>query len=442
VPLLTVVLLHLHDSIGLPTVLLLYLALVVTVAAIGGRLPALVAAVSAFLAANWFFAPPLHRWRIADGEDVVALVVFLGVAFIVSSYVDAATRRALEAAHARGEARTLAGLAATAGEEDPLPTLLGHVRDVFGVDGAALLRRDEDGWIAEATAGDPVPARPEEATYVEELGADTVLALSGAVIAAEDRLVLKAFAAQLTAVLERNRLRLEAGRAESLAEANALRSALLQAVSHDLRTPLASIKASISSLDQEDVSWSREETAEFHRTISAETDRLTALVYNLLDMSRIQAGALQPTLEAIALEEVVPAAVASLGASCGTVEIDIPETLPLVVADSALLERAVANVTANAARFSPDGVPVRIQAGRFGGAIDLRIIDRGPGIPPHEREHVFQPFQRLGDSQPGTGVGLGLAVARGFLAAMGATIELDDTPAGGTTVIVRLRIAE
>jgi len=251
--------------------------------------------------------------------------------------------------------------------------------------------------------------------------------------------VLKAFAAQLAAALERTRLRAEAGRAESLAEANALRGALLQAVSHDLRTPLASIKASVSSLRQGDFEWSDTEEKEFLETINDETDRLTVLVSNLLDMSRIQVGALKPTLEAIALEEVVPAALASLGPRGAIVDVDVPETLAPVLADAALLERVVANLVGNAVRFSPPGERVRVQAGEVGGHIDLRVIDRGPGIPRDQREQVFQPFQRLGDNQAGTGVGLGLAVARGFVSAMGASIEFDDTPAGGTTAVVRLR---
>lgn len=439
---LTLILAQLRETIGLPTVLLLFLALVVTIAAIGGRAPALVAAVGSFLSANWFFTPPYHRWSVAETQNVIALCVFLGVTFVVSHFVDTAMRRAVEAARARHEARTLAGLAATMAEDDPLPILLAHLREVFGVDAVALLRRDERGrWQPEVAAGHPVPARPEDAAAVEPLGADRVLVLSGGRIAVEDHLVLKVFAAQLAVVLERSRLRVEAGRVESLAEANALRSALLQAVSHDLRTPLASIKASVSSLDQDEVTWSENETREFVQTISEETDRLTRLVYNLLDMSRIQAGALQPMVQPVALEEVVPSAIASLGLRGAAVELEVPDTLPPVLADAALLERAVANLVANAVRFSPPETPVRIQAGMFGSHIDLRVIDRGPGIPRHQRDQVFQPFQRLGDNPAGTGVGLGLAVARGFVTAMGASIELDDTAAGGTTAIIRLRIA-
>jgi two-component system sensor histidine kinase KdpD len=227
-----------------------------------------------------------------------------------------------------------------------------------------------------------------------------------------------------------------------LAEANELRGALLQAVSHDLRTPLASIKASATSLSQPDVQWSAEDADDFVQTINEETDRLTVLVEHLLDMSRIQAGALQPALRPVMLEEVVPAAVASLGRSAAIVDADLSEALPPVLADAGLLERALANVIANAVRFTPQDHRVRVEAGAFSGHLAISVIDRGPGIARDQRDRVFQPFQRLGDNQPGNGVGLGLAVARGFLTAMGATIEIDDTPGGGTTIIVRIAAAQ
>ena len=441
VPLLTLVLAQLRESIDLPTTLLLFLALVVTTAAVGGTLPAVVTAIVAFLAANWYFTPPLYRLTIADGEHVVALAVFLGVAVVVSRFVDAATRRGVEAARARGEARTLAHLAATMAEQDPLPTLLAHVRSVFGLQAAALLRHTPEGWLVEAAGGEPVPQRPGDADVVEEVAAGLVLAMVGAPVAAEDRAVLNAFAAQLAAAVERSRLRAEAGRAQALSEANELRSALLQAVSHDLRTPLASIKASVTSLSENDVTWSADETAEFLRTINDETDRLTTLVGNLLDMSRIQAGVLHPALRPVGLEEVVPAALESLGSSAAGVDARLAETLPPVLADPALLERVLANVVDNALRHSPEDKPVRVDAAAFSDRIEIRVIDQGPGIPRAQRGRIFQPFQRLGDNQTGMGVGLGLAVARGFLAAMGATIDVEDTPGGGTTMVIGARVA-
>jgi two-component system sensor histidine kinase KdpD len=442
VPLLTMVFAQFRDAIGLSTVLLLFLALVVATAAAGGTLAAVVAAVTAFLAANWYFTPPYHRWTIAEGENVVALSVFLGVAIVVSRFVDNAARRAAEAARARSEAMTLAGLAATMGKEEPVPALLAHLHAAFGFRGVALLRRTSTGWRIEAASGEDLPGQPDDADLVEELAPDLMLAMVGDRIAAEDQRILNAFAVQLAVVIEHGRLRVEAGRAETLAEANELRAALLQAVSHDLRTPLASIKASVTSLRQGDVEWSEEESADFLRTIDEESDRLTTLVGNLLDMSRVQAGALHPALAPVALEEVVAAALASLGSRAAIVDTHVSEDLPPVLVDEALLERALANVVDNAVRFSPPGRRVRIEAGAFSDHMDVCVADQGPGIPREKQEQVFQPFQRLGDNQPGIGVGLGLAVARGFLAAMGASIEVDATPGGGTTMVLRMATAQ
>ena len=441
VALLTVVLANLRASVGLPTVLLLFLALVVTTAAVGGRGPAFVAAVAGSLSANWYFTPPLYRWTIADPENIVALVVFLGVAGAVSNFVLASARRAGDANRARAEAQTLAALAATTRAEDPLPALVGALQSAFPLEAVAVLRRHDGHWQVEASAGSPVPADPAEATVVESLSPDVVLALVGDQIAAEDRYVLNAVSAQLAAVLDRSRLRAEAGRAHVLAEANELRSALLQAVSHDLRTPLASIKAAASSLQDKDVPWSPEDREEFVTTIVEETDRLIALVANLLDMSRLQVGALQSALQPVLLEEVVLGAVASLGPRASDVRLHLDDGLPPVEADPALLERAIANVVENAVRWSPPDQPVRIEAGAFGDRIDLRVVDRGPGIPVGRLEQVFAPFQRLGDTDAGTGVGLGLAVARGFVQAMRGTVEIEDTAGGGTTVVIGLPAA-
>jgi two-component system sensor histidine kinase KdpD len=441
VPLLTLALAQLRESVTLATVLVLFLALVVTTAAVGGSRPAYLAAVSGFLCANWYFTPPFHQLTIAEAEHAVALVVFLGVAAVVSHFVDTAARRSIEAGRARAEARTLARLAATTSEDDPLPSLLGHLRDAFGLQGAAVLRSEGGSWSVEATSGEAAPTCPEDADLVEELPPDAILAVAGTGVAPGDRFVLDAFASQLAAARERRRLQTEARRAQHLAAANELRTALLQAVSHDLRTPLASIKASASSLFQDDVTWSAEETREFARTIIEETDRLIVLVTNLLDMSRVQAGALQPSLEAVGLEEVVPAALASLGRRAEAVDADLDETVPPVRADAALLERTLANLIDNAVRFTPPGGRVRVEAGVFPGRVDVRVIDQGTGIAVRDRDLVFQPFQRSGDHHAGGGVGLGLAVARGFMNAMGGTIEIDDTPGGGTTFVLSLPVA-
>jgi two-component system sensor histidine kinase KdpD len=443
-PALTAVLVPMRDDVGLPTILLLYLVLVVVVAALGGLVPAMVSALAGFLIVNRLFTPPIHTWTIAEAENLVALVVFLVVAGVVSAFVSAAARRTAEATRAAAEAETLAGLAGTVAEPDPLPVLVDHLRRAFGLGGVALLRRTNgDGWQAETVAGEAAPRTPAEADDVRPLGRDLVLAVRGSDLAAEDQRVLNAFVAQLAAAIDRRRISAQAAQATALAEANELRSALLQAVSHDLRTPLAGIKASASSLRQLDIAWSDVDRSEFLRTIEDETDRLTALVGNLLDMSRIQAGAVAPRTRPVGLEEVVPAALAGLGERANKVEVDVPESLPPVRADPALLERVVANLVDNSVAHAPEASPVRVEAGEVGSKVLIRIIDRGPGIPPSERDRIFQPFQRLGDNPShGAGVGLGLAVARGFTNAMGGELMVDDTPGGGTTMVIELEVAD
>jgi two-component system sensor histidine kinase KdpD len=356
-PVLTVSLSHARGDLTLASVLLLFLLLIVATAATGGPLLAIGTAVAAFLCANYYFTPPLHQFTIERHENVLALIVFLVVAGVVSGFVDAAARRARDAARARADAETLARLAANVQQDDPLADLVVFVRSSFGLEGASVLALTDGAWHIEAGAGPRPPASPVDANLTLPLGEGVVLALAGGRLTGADRQVLNAFAAQLTAARERARLSEAAAQATELTQANELRTALLQAVSHDLRTPLASIKASASSLRQTDIEWSPEDEAEFLQTIEEETDRLTALVSNLLDMSRLQAGVLHPALRPVNLDEVVPAAIASLGERAYGVVYDVPETLSPVRADAALLERVVANLVENAMRWSPGDRP-------------------------------------------------------------------------------------
>jgi two-component system sensor histidine kinase KdpD len=436
-PLLTWALAEVREDFGLPTVMLLYLLLVVLVSAVGGLWPALASAVAGFLLVNWFFVPPLHTLEIGSGEHILSLAVFLTVAAVVSGFVSLAARRAVDGRRARAEAEVLARLAGSSAAG----TVLEGLRRVLGLDGAAVLHRSEGGWRIEAATGDRIPESPEAASTTTDLDPDHVLVLAGPPLRSEDQRVLDAFARELAASLELGELAAEAQAAGAISAANELRAALLSAVSHDLRTPLAAIKASVTSLRQRDVEWPAEAREEFLATIDEETDRLNALVGNLLDMSRLQTGALEIETAPVGLDEVLPAAVYSLGVPDGAIRLDVPESLPRVLADRGLLERALANVISNAVRFSPATSPPRVTAGVADGTVDIRVVDRGPGVPLADRERLFRPFQRLGDSGQSEGVGLGLAVAKGFLEAMGGEIEADDTPGGGLTIIARLRAA-
>ncbi|MBK9180337.1 MAG: sensor histidine kinase KdpD [Acidimicrobiales bacterium] len=439
-PALTAAFVPFRDDLGLGTELLVALAVVVAIAALGGLVIGAIGAVVAFLLVNWFLVEPYYTLDIADAEHLAALVVFLTVGGLVSLLVDRAARRSREALRARAEAEALArSTGSLVGEVDPLPVLLAQLRATFELQAAAVLARDDGDWLVQAANGEPVPTDPSAGTALS-LGrdGDDVLVVTGAGLDADDLRVLHTFTDQLTVALEARRLHEEAATAVALAEADALRTALLQAVSHDLRTPLASIKASVTSLRQGDVAWTDEDRSAFLATIDEEADRLNRLVGNLLDMSRLQSGALQADLRPTALEDVVAAALGSLSGLPDVVDVEVPETLPLVVADPTLLERTIANVVANAVRFTPEGRRVRVEAGGVGDRVDLQVIDRGPGIPPGHRDAVFAPFQRLGDRPNGTGVGLGLAIARGFVTGMGGQLTLDDTPGGGLTVTIGL----
>ncbi|MBI2169310.1 MAG: DUF4118 domain-containing protein [Actinobacteria bacterium] len=417
--------------------LLVYLVLVLMAAAVGGTGPAVAAAVLSAAAINWYFTPPLYRWTIADVEDVLALVIFVAAGLGVGLLVTQMARRSADAARARAEAEVLARAAASvAGGDDPLPSILETLCTALDLEGVSLLTQGADGYHVLTAVGPEAPRHVNEATLRLDLPDRTVLALRGSLHTDEGR-VLRVFADQLAAALERQALREEAARAQALAAADALRTALLRAVSHDLRTPLASIKASVSSLLQGDVRWSAAVEKEFLTAIDEETDRLNRLVGNLLDMSRLQAGAVVPEPEPVALDDVVATALADL---TGHFEVDIPDDIPLALADAALLERSLANLITNAAEVS-QGQTVRIEARRHAPGVALRVVDSGPGIPIEDRAAVFEPFHRGGDRGDG-GVGLGLAVARGLVTAMGGTITALDTPGGGLTMEIHLPATE
>ena len=435
----------LRTSFGLPGALLALLFGVVVVAAIGGVVPAVVASVVGALTADFFFAPPIHSFRIAHPSDVVALLVFFAVAAAVSALVDQRARRSLQVARARAEAESLARLAggAVVLGAQPLPEIVGDLRRTFDLDAVGILAPEDHGWREVTAAGSTPLPTPEQASFSAELDEGMVLVLSGEALSAEDSRLLVAFVAQVRLAQERMRLESELSSAAEVAEANTLRSALLAAVSHDLRTPLASIKAAVTSILSSEVTWQPEDVREFCETIDAETDRLTGLVADLLDMSRVQAGTLPLSARAVAVGDVVVDAVLSLSASEVPIVVDVADSTPPVFADPGLLVRALANVLSNAQKWSPGGTPVQVEAGAAGEFVDIRVIDRGPGIPVDRRDDVFQPFQRLGDGSGGgpEGIGLGLAVAKGFTEAMGGALAVEDTPGGGATLVFTLRRA-
>jgi len=433
-PLLTAALVAARPHLSLTDDLLIYLVAVVGLAVIGGFWPAVLAAASASLLLNWFFTPPVHTFTIDKPDNLLALLLFVTVAVAVSSVVHLAASRAGQAARSRAEARSLLELAQTVlGGADTPAAVLDHLVATLG--GHAELQEQVSGrWVQIAASGSAAPGAAITRVGVRS---DLALEVSGQPAPITPGL-LAGFAAQTAAALDRERLRTQAAQAEALAEGNRMRTALLAAVSHDLRTPLASIKASVSSLRQTDVTWSEADERALLATIEENADRLDGLIGNLLDMSRLHAGSLQPFLRPITIDEVAPVALRGLDDSAN-VRLGVPDDMPLVLADPGLLERVLANLFANALHHSPPARPPALQAHWAADTVMLEVIDHGPGVPDKLKTQIFEPFQRFDERK--VGVGLGLAVAKGFTEAMGGAIAAADTPGGGLTVRITLPVA-
>jgi two-component system sensor histidine kinase KdpD len=452
-PLATVALSINRASINLTSDVLAFLVAVIAVALVGGFLPAVLEAIAGSLLLNYYFTPPIHYWTIAEANNALALAVFVAVGLAVSWVVDITARRTKQAARANAESELLV---TTAGSilrgQGALDALLERTREAFGMRSACLLERKDTGasaargptaadWSLLACAGEAPVTRPD-AAEVDVPVTDTLsLVLTGRPLPASDRRVLGAFAAYAAVALEQQRLAAEAEAAKPIAAADKMRTALLTAVSHDLRTPLASAKAAVTSLRSSDMHWDAADTAELLATADESLDRLTRLVGNLLDMSRLQAGALSLFPRPTGLDEVVALALDDLGPAGRDITVEIPELLPAVRADPAILERVVVNLTENALRYSPAGKPPLLTASTLGDRVELRVVDRGTGISDDDKERVFVPFQRLGDTDNTTGVGLGLALSRGLTEAMGGTLTAEDTPGGGLTMTISLPAA-
>ena len=455
-PLLTLALIPAREQLNLVSDVLLLQLAVVVVALVGGLLPAMTAAVFGSLLLNYYFVPPLHTLTIQDANNALAIGVFIVVAALVSSVVDLAARRTRQAARAAAEAETLATLAGSVLRgETALPALLERVREAFGLTSVTLLektpsadrppttalRSSMDPWVVRAAAGEGRCERPEDADTQVPAGESLMLGLCGRPLHAEDQRVLAAFAAHAAVILDRSRLSEAAAAAGPLAAADRMRTALLAAVGHDLRSPLASAKAAVTSLRSDDVAWTPGEKRELLMTADESLDRLARLVDNLLDMSRLRADALAILSRPVALEDVVALALDHLGSDSGSVVVDVPDDLPMVQADAGLLERVIANLVGNAIRYNPPDRPPSITGSSLGNRVELRVIDHGAGIPSTDLDRVFTPFQRLGDTDNTTGIGLGLALSRGLTEAMGGSLQPEETPGGGLTMVVSLPAA-
>lgn len=464
---------------------MLYLVGVLLTAAFFGRGAAILASVLAFLAFDFFFVEPVHHFTVADPAEYVALVLFLFTAVVTGTLAGLLRERAREADDRRREAVVLYDVARLLAEPDldvALPAAARRLTEALDLSGLVVSPADpRDRQLAygdEAVvaalraapvggrllAGDPkadergrwVTVVPPYRTGEAQLNAGThavpllvgdsrigTLIVrrrpGGALRAADDRL-LAAAGTQLTQAIERERLRGEAVEAEVLRRTDELKSALLDAVSHDLRTPLASILAASGSLRQRDVDWSEAQRAEFADSIDEEARRLDRLVGDLLDLSRIEAGALSPRkgwYDVGALVEDVTGRLRPLTAS-HRVRVQIPEDLPPVLLDYVEIDQVLSNLLENAAKYAPAGTEIEVSAAVDGDTVRIEVADRGPGIPPAEARTVFAPFRRLRRDLRASGTGLGLAIARRLVEAHGGRIGVEPRIGGGSRFVVTL----
>jgi two-component system, OmpR family, sensor histidine kinase KdpD len=422
----------------------IFFAGVIAVALFGGVAPAVLAGMLSGALLVYFIAEPRYSFAVDNPSNAVTIVVLLGVAMAIAVLVDAAASRAREARRATQEAELLAVFASSVLKGADLATLLERVREAYS-QRAVCLMRDVDGHqeLVASVGKDPCATVDSADTAVKVGDEEFWMLMSGRALTGRDRRVLGVVATQAAGLVKQAELAKEAGKVQSLAEADELRRLLLSALGHDLRTPLTAAKAAVSSLRAEDVWFSPEDTAELLATVEESIDQLSSLVANLLDSSRLAAGVVRPQLSEVYLEEVVQRALISIGkrttvfgrASLDRVKVEVGGTVAM--ADAGLLERVLANLIDNALRYAPDSM-VRVNAGQVGERVLINVVDEGPGVAKGAAEQMFEPFQRLGDTDNNTGLGLGLSVAKGFVQAMGGSIQATDTPGGGLTVLVDL----
>ncbi|WP_382308140.1 ATP-binding protein [Herbiconiux sp. UC225_62] len=441
-PLLTWLLTSFRSDDSITSDVLAYQLLVVVAALIGGIWPALFAAVLSGFTLDFFFVDPLYTVTVNEPLHVLALVLYVVIAVLVSIVVDQAARRSRAARRSAAESELVATVAGSVLRgEDALQALVTQTREAFGLTGVRLVR---DGR-ALASDGEPLPlpGQSGESGGVVTMPVDesTVLELHGRELQASDRRLLAVIVAQIAAALEHANLEETARGVAPLVAADRVRSALLAAVGHDLRRPLTAATAAVTGLRARDASLSAHDREELLATAEESLDSLAQLLTDLLDVSRVQAGVLGVSLVDVDLDDLLPAVLDELGIGPAEVDLDIPADLPAFPADPVLLDRVLVNLLSNALRYSPAGERVVVSASTFADTVQLRVVDRGPGIPADRRDDVFVPFQRLGDTDNLTGLGLGLALSKGFVEGMGGTLDTEETPGGGLTMVVTLPVA-
>jgi two-component system sensor histidine kinase KdpD len=435
----------LHRTTAIPA--LLYLLVVVAASALGHLWAGLIAAALSFAGLDYFFTPPIHTFTVSKAEDLFALAVFLVVAAVVSAAISTALEQRSMAEFREHQVRALynvtARLLSGAGLDSVLHDLASSIRSLYGLAGCRVIVLEPDGTERErATSGRLEGELTAIALDAEgrRVGRIEIAGSAAGGIGGPESEVLQAFAGQLALALERARLGEEAADARLEAEASRIRAALFSSVTHDLRTPLASITASASSLLEEGVPFSEEQRGELLRTILEESERLNRLVANLMDLSRLRAGALTPAMEPVPLEDLVSSVLERLRPRLAgrPIRVLIREDIPPVAVDVVQMDQVLTNLLENAARYSPQATGITVSASRWRDMVEVRVSDRGPGIPVEERDRVFQEFYRKDVEGRRGGTGLGLAIAQAVVQAHGGSMWIEETPGGGTTVGFRL----
>ncbi|MBR2580504.1 MAG: DUF4118 domain-containing protein, partial [Cutibacterium sp.] len=429
-PLLTWLLVSSRSPEALTTDVLAYELLAVVVALVGGASPSLIAALASGFALDYFFTKPFYTVTVNEPLHLVALLLYLLTAALVSVVVDRAARKTRVARRAAAESgllQSVAGLVLRG--EDAVESLLSRATEAFGLSGARLMT---DGKVVAnwGTTSDQVTEhRIDDHTVVEFHGPEPD---------ASERRLMSVIAAQLGTALEQHQLEETAKAVEPLAATDRVRTALLSAVGHDLRRPLAAATAAVSGLRSEWSKLSDQDRADLLETADEALSQLANLVTDLLDVSRLQSGVLGVSVMPVDPAEVIMPALDELSLGPADVEIDLGSDVPEMVADPALLQRVVVNLLSNALRYEPAGSRVRLAESSFANQVEIRVIDHGPGIPEDRRDDVMVPFQRLGDTDSSVGLGLGLALSKGFVEGMDGTLALEDTPGGGLTMVISL----
>ncbi len=398
----------------------LFVFAVLPIAVVWGTTQAVLVAVASMLTFNFFFLPPVHTFTLADGRNWFALAVYLATATVVGALASRARRQTAQARQRERESALLADVASDLLRGSDLAGELGRVEqraaEVLGVSSVRIA-------IGQAPLREIAMPEGEE----PELGIR--------------RRVLPALASLLTVATERERLAREALEAEALRRSDAIKTAVIQAVSHDLRTPLATIETALGGLEGNLIVLSDADREELLETIRAEHSRLKRLVENLLDLSRIQAGAAAPRPELWAADELVWQALDGLDGA-ERVRVTVPEVVPAARVDATQMQRVVANLVDNAVKFSSPDDPVSVNVNATRKEVIIRITDRGPGVPADEAERVFEPFHRIPGVSRGAGAGLGLAIARGFAEANGGRLWVESREGQGATFVLALPLAD